>query len=120
MNGPTEFHVVGSLRDWEVLSRLDVIDEPVPLTSGRHDEATPSQVAAIRERLPQAEWVLFEQSGHLAHAEEPDRYMAVLADFLARVEAGLAARRADVEPEAGGRPPRSAGPGRVTRRPGDP
>jgi L-proline amide hydrolase len=119
MNGPTEFHIVGTLRDWEVLSRLDAVDEPVLLTSGRHDEATPMQVVPIRERLPQAEWVIFEQSGHLSHAEEPDRYMAVVGDFLARAEAGRVARRADVAPEAGLRPPLSAGAGRLTGRPGN-
>lgn len=118
MNGPTEFHVVGTLRNWEILSRLAVIDEPVLLTSGRHDEATPTQIAAIRERLPQAEWVIFEQSGHLAHAEEPDRYLAVLADFLARAEAGRAPGRGDVPAVAGLRPPSSAGAGRLTGRPG--
>ena len=113
MNGPTEFHVLGTLKDWEILSRLGEVDRelPVLLTSGRHDEATPVQVAAIAERMPHAEWVIFEQSGHLAHAEEPDRYMAVLADFLARAEASR------VRPDAGGGP-RSAGPGRPTGRPG--
>lgn len=118
MNGPTEFHVVGTLREWEVLSRLGAVEEPVLLTSGRHDEATPDQVARIRERLPQAEWVIFEQSGHLSHAEEPDRYLAVLADFLARTEAGRAAQRADAKPGDGLRPPASAGAGRLTGRPG--
>jgi L-proline amide hydrolase len=117
MNGPTEFHV-GTLRDWEVLSRLDGVDEPVLLTSGRHDEATPDQVAMIRQQLPQAEWVIFEQSGHLSHAEEPDRYMAVLADFLARAEAGRVARRADAAAGDGLRPATSAGAGRLTGRPG--
>jgi proline-specific peptidase len=89
MNGPTEFHVVGTLRDWEILSRLGAVapDLAVLLTSGRHDEATPVQVAAIAERIPHARWTIFEESGHLAHAEEPARYMAVLADFLARSEA---------------------------------
>lgn len=89
MNGPTEFHVVGTLKDWEILSRLHRVapEMPVLLTSGRYDEATPVQVAAIAEHLTQAEWVIFEESGHLSHAEEPDRYMAVLGDFLARSEA---------------------------------
>ena len=95
MNGPTEFHVVGTLKNWEILSRLASIDEPVLLTSGLHDEATPVQMAAIAARLPQAEWVLFEESGHLAHAEEPDRYMAAVADFLVRAETGRARRRSD-------------------------
>jgi L-proline amide hydrolase len=110
MNGPTEFHVVGTLRDWEILSRLATIasDLPVLLTSGRHDEATPTQVAGIAERLPNAEWVIFEQSGHLAHAEEPDRYMAVMGDFLARSERGRARVAAPR--------PRSGGQGRLTGR----
>lgn len=122
MNGPTEFHVVGSLKDWEILSRLAVVDEPVLLTSGLHDEATPDQVARIAEALPQAEWVLFEASGHLSHAEEPDRYMAAVADFLARAEAGLTPRRGDVAATGRRAPdgPRSAGTGRLTGRAGDP
>lgn len=122
MNGPTEFHVVGTLKDWEILSRLDLVDEPILLTSGRHDEATPDQVARIVERLPQAEWVLFEESGHLSHAEEPDRYMAAVSDFMARAEAGQARRRVGAMPGPGaltGRAgPRSAGQGRLTGRAG--
>jgi proline-specific peptidase len=125
MNGPTEFHVVGTLKDWEILSRLDRVDGPILLTSGRHDEATPVQVAEIARRLPQAEWVLFEASGHLAHAEEPDRYMASVGDFLARAEMGQARRRRDASPRdetsAAADPARlarSAGPGRLTGRAG--
>ena len=121
MNGPTEFHVVGTLKDWEILSRLGSVDPdlPVLLTSGRHDEATPVQVAAIAERIPQAEWVIFEESGHLSHVEEPDRYMAVLGDFLARADAaasGAASPRLQRATFA----ERSAGAGRLTGRPGSP
>ncbi|MEO8437342.1 MAG: proline iminopeptidase-family hydrolase [Chloroflexota bacterium] len=121
MNGPTEFHVVGTLKDWEILSRLGEVapDLPVLLTSGRHDEATPVQVGGIAERLPQAEWVMFEESGHLAHAEEPDRYMAVLGDFLARSEAGRSEGRSRGRPDGGSaRGSRSAGAGRLTGRVG--
>ncbi len=120
MNGPTEFHVVGMLRDWEILSRLDAVEGPVLLTSGRHDEATPIQVEQIADRIPQAEWVLFEQSGHLAHAEEPDRYMAVVADFLARAEAGRGTTRtiARRAPGVGAAAMRSAGAGSLTGRTG--
>ena len=119
MNGPTEFHVVGTLKDWEILSRLGSVDPdlPVLLTSGRHDEATPVQVAAIAERIPQSEWVIFEQSGHLSHAEEPDRYLAVLGDFLARAEAAEGTS-AGPDTRRGTAGERSAGAGRLTGRPG--
>ncbi len=52
MNGPTEFHVVGTLQGWEILTRLDAVDGPVLLTSGRHDEATPMQVERHRGPHP--------------------------------------------------------------------
>ena len=123
MNGPNEFHVVGTLKDWDISPHLGAVEGPVLLTSGRHDEATPRQVELIAERIPQADWVIFEQSGHCAHAEEPGRYMAVLADFLARAEAGLAPTRASVRARewatiAERRLPRSAGAGSLTGRPG--
>ena len=41
MNGPSEFHVIGSIRDWQSKDRLGEIDVPTLLVSGRHDEATP-------------------------------------------------------------------------------
>ena len=131
MNGPTEFHVVGTLKDWNILDRLGKIEEPVLVTSGRHDEASPVQMLEITRRLPHAEWVLFEASGHMAHAEEPDRYMATVADFLARAELGVASRRGhapghrdDVGPaqvDMADDPTaraRSAGAGRLTGRAG--
>ncbi len=119
MNGPTEFHVVGTLRDWDITPRLDEVEVPVLITSGRHDEATPAQMAIIAERIPQAEWVVFEQSGHMSHAEEPDRYMAVLADYLSRAEQGLSLTRAQALTSPRQRQlPRSAGLGPLTGRPG--
>src|SRR3954466_4721562 len=42
MNGPSEFHVVGSIRDWQSKDRLADIGTPTLLVSGRYDEATPA------------------------------------------------------------------------------
>jgi L-proline amide hydrolase len=41
MNGPSEFHVIGSIRDWQAADRLPEISVPVLLVSGRHDEVGP-------------------------------------------------------------------------------
>ena len=119
MNGPTEFHVVGTLRGWDITPQLGAVEVPVLITSGRHDEATPDQMIILAERIPQAECVIFEQSGHMSNAEEPDRYMAVLADFLSRAEQGLVETRTTAL--ATPRPrmlPRSAGHGSLSGRPG--
>jgi len=86
MNGPSEFHVIGTIRDWDITDRLGEIDVPALLVSGRHDEATPRIVGEIRDRLPGAEWVLLEHSSHMPHLEEPERFREAVDGFLARVE----------------------------------
>lgn len=88
MNGPSEFHVIGTLKDWDITSRLGEIHLPTLLISGRYDEATPRIVEQVHAGIPGSEWVLFEQSSHLPHVEEPERFLSVVNQFLARVEAG--------------------------------
>ena len=92
MNGPSEFHVTGSLRDWSVIDGLADIDVPTLLISGRHDEATPAVVQPYADRIPDVHWEIFEQSSHLPHLEEPERFLQVLARFLGNLDAGGPAR----------------------------
>jgi len=87
MNGPSEFHVVGSLKDWDITDRLPTIDVPTLLISGAHDEATPRIVGEIERRIPGARWALFEWSSHMPHVEEPARFRDVVAAFLDEVDA---------------------------------
>lgn len=89
MQGP-EWNVTGNLRDWDVTDRLGELDLRVLVTSGRHDEMTPALVRPLVDGIPGAEHVAFEESAHLAMAEEPDRYREVLESFLGRVEAAQA------------------------------
>jgi L-proline amide hydrolase len=88
MNGPTEFHVIGSLRDWSVTERLERIRVPTLLISGRHDEATPACVEPFERLIPDVRWRIFEDSSHMPHVEEREVCMALVADFLAEVERG--------------------------------
>jgi L-proline amide hydrolase len=87
MNGPSEFHVTGTLRDWSVLERLGEIQVPTLVTCGRHDECTPEMSTETAGAIPRAELAVFEESAHFAHAEEPERYRQVVGRFLERVEA---------------------------------
>jgi L-proline amide hydrolase len=87
MNGPTEFTVVGAIRDFDITDRLGEIEVPVLLVSGEHDEVRPHLTAAMQERLRFGERVVFEDSSHMPHVEEPERFLAVVGAFLDRVEA---------------------------------
>ncbi|MGW1056094.1 proline iminopeptidase-family hydrolase [Streptomyces sp. NPDC002521] len=82
MNGPSEFHVIGTLRDWGVEDSCADIAVPTLLVSGRYDEATPATVRPYAEKIPDVRWEIFEESSHVPHLEEPARFQDVLAGFL--------------------------------------
>jgi L-proline amide hydrolase len=86
MNGPSEFHVIGVIKDWDIIDRLGEIRAPTLVISGRYDEATPLIASTVQKGIPGAEWVLFEESSHMPHAEETERFLQVVGEFLERVE----------------------------------
>ncbi len=73
MQGP-EWNVTGNLSDWDITNRLGKLDLPVLVTSGRYDEMTQALVRPLAEGIRGAQWVVFEQSAHMAMVEEPERY----------------------------------------------
>jgi proline-specific peptidase len=87
MQGPNEFVITGTFRDWDITDRLGEIRVPTLFTSGRHDECTPKQAEIVHRGVAGSEWVVFEDSSHMQFVEEPERYLTVLDDFLTRVEA---------------------------------
>jgi len=86
MNGPTEFDVIGPLRDWDRTADLDRIDVPTLVTVGRYDEITPACAQTIVDGVRDARLIVFEESGHYAHEEEPEKYAAAVIDFLNEVD----------------------------------
>jgi proline-specific peptidase len=82
MNGPTEFDVIGRLREWDRTPDLGRIDVPTLVTCGRYDEITPSCSETITHGIPGARMHVFERSAHCAHLEEPDDYARVVEAFL--------------------------------------
>ena len=86
MNGPSEFHVIGTLKDWDVRDRLGEIHTPTLVISGQYDEATPVIAETVHQGIPGSEWVMFENCSHVTHAEEPEHYMRVLGAFISRHE----------------------------------
>jgi L-proline amide hydrolase len=86
MNGPSEFFCIGSLKTWDITDRLHEISTPTLLVSGRHDEATPHIVEQIEQRIPGAQWTIFEDSSHLPHVEEPEAFLERVEDFLKTID----------------------------------
>jgi L-proline amide hydrolase len=82
MNGPSEFHCIGSAVGWSVTDRLSEIGNPVLIVSGRHDEAGLPLQAELLNGLKTAELTVFGESSHMPHWEERERYMKVVGSWL--------------------------------------
>jgi L-proline amide hydrolase len=82
MNGPSEFHVVGTLKNWSVVDRLHKIIVPTLLISGRHDEATLACVSPYLYGIADVRWHIFGNSSHMPHVEEKAACLALVAAFL--------------------------------------
>jgi proline-specific peptidase len=86
MWGPNEFTCTGTLRSFDRSDRLGEIAVPTLITVGRWDEVHPSCAETLHRGIPGSRLVLFEESAHVAHLEEADRYRATLRSFLAEVD----------------------------------
>ena len=82
MNGPSEFHVIGTLKTWSVVDAVHRIIVPTLLISGRYDEAAPSVVQPFADAIPDVRWRIFEQSSHVPHIEERNAYMSLVQEFI--------------------------------------
>jgi pimeloyl-ACP methyl ester carboxylesterase len=60
---------------------------PTLILWGRHDRMIPVEHAfAAHEAIPESQLVIFEDSGHFPHAEEPQRFFEVVSDFVDTTE----------------------------------
>ncbi|MSP82609.1 MAG: alpha/beta fold hydrolase [Alphaproteobacteria bacterium] len=84
MQGPNEFCYTGNLKDWNRIEEMRGITQPTLIMVGQFDELTPACAIRMREGIAHAETVVFAASSHLPMHEEPDRYFAVVKDFLDR------------------------------------
>ncbi|RAV00365.1 proline iminopeptidase [Mycobacterium colombiense] len=84
MFGPSDFHIVGTIRDWDVVDRLHEISLPTLVLAGKYDECVPEHMWEMHRRIAGSRFELFESSAHMPFIEEPDKFDAVMRDFLRR------------------------------------
>lgn len=94
MNGPDEFRIIGTLRDWSIIDRLDRIEVPTLLISGSYDEVTPSTVLPYHRGIADVRWEIFANSSHVPHLEESERCLDVVVNFLDEQDAKSVRRQA--------------------------
>ncbi|KAK4170040.1 L-amino acid amidase [Cladorrhinum sp. PSN259] len=82
MQGPSEFIITGSLKEWEGWQDAQKIEVETLVISGRYDEVTEISMEPWSKHIPKVKWVIMENSSHLAHFEERERFMRVVGEFL--------------------------------------
>jgi pimeloyl-ACP methyl ester carboxylesterase len=78
-NGPSEFYVTGSLKNWSIKGRLSGVHVPTMLLNGRHDEATDETVQPYFAEIPRIRWFTFADSSHMPNWEERELFMERVA-----------------------------------------
>lgn len=82
MFGPSDFRIVGNIRNWDVVDRLPEIALPTLLIAGKFDQCAPEHMWEMHQRIEGSRFELFESSTHMPFIEEPDRFDQVMRDFL--------------------------------------
>ncbi len=82
MWGPAEFHVTGSLKNYDLSPRLPKINVPTLFVCGKYDEATPESTTKLQKMIPNSKLHIFKKSAHNPHTEETKEYLKVIGNFL--------------------------------------
>ncbi|KAL9577770.1 MAG: hypothetical protein Q9212_006154, partial [Teloschistes hypoglaucus] len=82
MNGPSEFHITGTLKTFDVRPDLHKINVPTFLINGRYDNASDEVCGPFWKSIPKVKWYRFAESSHLPQFEEREEFMRLVAEFL--------------------------------------
>lgn len=80
-----DFIVGSDIGAFDYRKQLKEIKMPVLIITGRFDRvAVPWMAVKFKEYCPQAQFVIFEKSGHNPQIEEPEKEFKLINDFLAK------------------------------------
>lgn len=82
MNGPNEFTINGTIKDWDVTSRISSIRIPTLVTAGEFDEVTPNVAEAIHRQIAGSKLRVFKGCSHLTMWEDREGYNNELKNFI--------------------------------------
>jgi len=89
VNGPSEFHVIGPLKDFDVTGELGRIETPTLLFCGEFDEVTPATVAPAHEGIGGSSFFVMQGCSHMSQAERPEATLGLIRGWLAGIEGSL-------------------------------
>ena len=85
MWGSDECTITGTLKNFDLTTRLKEINLPVLLLCGRYDEASPESLRYYRALLPNSQMKIFKNSAHLPFLTERKEFISAAREFLKKV-----------------------------------
>lgn len=82
MNGPNEFTIVGTIKDWERRADLGKIKTPTLLTTGEFDEVTIECQETLHTGIAGSRLEVMPACSHLTMLEQPEAYNAIIRRFI--------------------------------------
>ena len=78
-----DFFVSGSMIDTDFRKALKELNIPTLIVAGRYDGvSTPEYNVQYKVYMPQAQFEMFEKSGHNPYLEEPDKFYEMMDKFF--------------------------------------
>ena len=78
-----DFFVGGSMIDLDFRRKLKDLDVETIIIAGRYDGvSTPEYAIQYKIFMPQAQFVMFEKSGHNPYLEEPEKFYSIFDKFF--------------------------------------
>jgi len=82
MNGPNEFTITGTIKDWDITRELNEIKVPTLITVGEFDEVTPNVAKQINQGIKNSKLVIFKGCSHLTMWEDRANYIKTIKEFF--------------------------------------
>ncbi|KAI1269033.1 proline-specific peptidase [Xylariaceae sp. FL1019] len=83
IQGPAEFAVTGSIKNWSGWQEAHNIEAETLLLNGRYDEVQDIAMYPWFDAIPKVKWMTIEDASHLGHVENKERFFRICSDFLA-------------------------------------
>jgi proline iminopeptidase len=88
MQGPSEFTITGTLKQYDATPHLGQITIPVLYTVGEFDEADPKTIERFASLTPGARVVVIPGAAHITAWDNPEANLTAVRTFLREVDAG--------------------------------
>jgi len=82
MNGPNEFTITGTIKDFDITDKISAIKVPTLITVGEYDEVTPNVAEIIHKKIKGSQIKVFPNASHLTMWEKPRLYLNTVKDFI--------------------------------------